>query len=220
VRPAGLTVPPERPFETRFRLAAARSTLHAPGIMNPAEMTLFSGATNGAEAEFGRLAEAYGIQEINYSFEGHNNVRSRGLHELSREELIKGDVSLTYVSKLLNRNFTQKGETFRKVLQTLFHIINNSEEVFVIGEIHEDLTVKGGTGWGTEFAKLCNKPLNCFDQTQNAWFAWSKNQWVREERPLITRRHFSGLGTRLLLDNGRKAIADLYHDTLGGTPVG
>ena len=34
----------------------------------------------------------------------------------------------------------------------------------MIGEILDDRTVKGGTGWGAEFAKLCNKPLYLFDQ--------------------------------------------------------
>ena len=31
-----------------------------------------------------------------------------------------------------------------------------------------DDTVKGGTGWGAEFAKLCNKPLFVFDQDKDA----------------------------------------------------
>ena len=74
--------------------------------MEAMDVTLFSGATHGTEAEFGRQAEAFGAQEVNYSFEGHVNARIRGLHALSREELITGDMSLTYVSKLLNRNFT------------------------------------------------------------------------------------------------------------------
>lgn len=183
--------------------------------MNPADMTLYSGATRGAEEEFGRLAERNGIQEINFSFAGHPNTRTRGLHELTREELMKGDVSLHYVSRLLNRNYTQKGETFRKVLQTLFHIVNNSREVFVIGEIQEDQTVKGGTGWGAEFAKICNKTLHTFDQKQNAWLHWSDQQWQRVEKPRLSEPHFAGLGTRFLEDNGRAAIENLFADSLG-----
>lgn len=183
--------------------------------MKPEEMTLFSGASRGAEAEFGRWAQHYGIQEVNYSFEGHANEHTRGLHELSREELIKGDVSLHYVSRLLNRNYTQKGETFRKVLQTLFHIVNASREVFVVGEIQADRTVKGGTGWGAEFAKLCNKRLHTFDQAQGGWFRWDGDQWAPEPEPVITEAHFAGLGTRFLDDGGRKAIEQLYRTTLG-----
>jgi len=183
--------------------------------MKPAEMTLFSGATRGAEAEFGRWSEHYGIEEVNYSFDGHAQERSRGLHALSREELMKGDVSLHYVSRLLNRNYTQKGETFRKVLQTLFHIVNNAHEVFVVGEIQADRTVKGGTGWGAEFAKICNKRLHAFDQKQGGWFRWEGEQWKPEPNPVIRETHFAGLGTRYLEDSGRKAIEQLFKATLG-----
>jgi len=68
------------------------------------EFTLFSGGAQGAEAEFGRLAESFGVQEVNYSFEGHKIERTRGLRMLTQEELMRKDVSLTYVSKLLDRN--------------------------------------------------------------------------------------------------------------------
>lgn len=183
--------------------------------MKPEEMTLFSGASRGAEAEFGRWAEHHGIAEVNYAFEGHANERTRGLHELSREELIKGDVSLAYVSRLLNRNYTQKGDTFRKVLQTLFHVVNSAREVFVIGEIQDDRTVKGGTGWGAEFAKICNKRLHTFDQARDGWFRWDGEAWQPEPEPAIREAHFAGIGTRVLHDNGRRAIEQLYTNTLG-----
>lgn len=183
--------------------------------MNAQELTLYSSATRGAEEEFGKLAEQHGIQEINYSFAGHPNTRSRGLRELTRDELIKGDVSLHYVSRLLNRNYTEKGDTFRKVLQTQFHIINSSREVFVIGEIQDDQTVRGGTGWGAEFAKLCNKTLHVFDQKQDGWFLWEERQWKNVESPEISEREFAGVGTRFLEDNGRKAITELYQASLG-----
>ena len=47
------------------------------------------------------------------------------------------------------------------------------------------LTVKGGTGWGAEFSKLCNKPVHVYDQEQHAWFKWSKERWKYEEKPKI-----------------------------------
>ena len=33
--------------------------------------------------------------------------------------------------------------------------------------------MRGGTGWGAEFAKLCNKPLYVFDQEKDGWFEWT-----------------------------------------------
>jgi hypothetical protein len=80
----------------------------------------------------------------------------------------------------------------------------------VIGEILADKTVKGGTGWGAEFAKLCNKPLFVFDQKRNAWFKWNGLDWVECKEPVITHLHFTGTGTRFLEENGKKAIAGLF----------
>ena len=54
---------------------------------------LFSGGAQGAEAGFGAAAERAGIEEVNFSFEGHKPVRTRGLRVLNHEELHAGEVS-------------------------------------------------------------------------------------------------------------------------------
>ena len=72
--------------------------------MKAEECTLFSGGAKGAEAEFGLAAEKAGMDEVNFTFEGHQDARQRGLRHLTHEELLHGDVSLSYVSKLMNRN--------------------------------------------------------------------------------------------------------------------
>lgn len=182
--------------------------------MKNEDCILFSGGANGAEAEFGLNAERFGIDEVNFTFAGHNIVRQRGLHVLNHEELQKGDVSLEYVSKLMNRRYTDN-PTFRKILQSIWYQINNGQEIYVIGEILEDRTVKGGTGWGAEFAKLCNKPLYVFDQSRNAWFSWNQEDWVEcgKGEPIVSHIHFAGTGTRFLANNGKKAIGELFERT-------
>ena len=177
--------------------------------MPTSEYTLFSGGAQGAETEFGRLAEQYGLQEVTYTFEGHKIERSRGLRVLTPEELMRKDVSLSYVSKLLNRTFTN-APMMRSILQTVMYQIESGYEIFVVGTIMEDGTVKGGTGWGTEFAKICNKPLLVFDQPKNAWFFWDKDNWTQIGEPRITHAHFAATGTRFLEDNGRIAIQNLF----------
>ena len=176
---------------------------------NPHEFTLYSGGAKGAEAHFGQMAEKYGVYEVNYSFDGHKMERTRGMRVLTPEELMKKDVSLEYVSNLLHRSFTNAPH-MRKVLQTIMYQVDSGHEVFVIGVIQDDNTVKGGTGWGAEFAKLCNKPLFVFGQARNAWFKWQVHEWVEVEEPRITHRHFTGTGTRFLEDNGREAIEKLF----------
>ena len=63
--------------------------------MSDASQTIFySGGHRGAEAEFGKLAEKYGMKEVNYSFEGHNLDRDVGVIMLTEEELKKGDIKI------------------------------------------------------------------------------------------------------------------------------
>jgi len=182
--------------------------------MKPTDCTLFSGAAHGAEAEFGAMAERYGITEVNFSFEGHNDARSRGLSVLSDSDLNRGDVSLAYLSKLMNRRYPDT-PLFKRVLQSIWHQINNGQEIYVVGKILDDDTVKGGTGWGAEFAKLCNKALFVFDQERAGWFRWCGTSWESCDPPTITHPHFAGTGTRFLDESGREAIGALFARTFG-----
>jgi hypothetical protein len=180
--------------------------------MNPENCILFSGGAPGAEACFGEVSEQFGIEEVNFSFEGHTGIRQRGIRILNHEELKAGDVSLEYVSRLMNRRYTDS-PTLRKVLQSIWYQVNHGQEIFVVGTILDDKTVKGGTGWGAEFAKLCNKPLHVFDQDKDSWFRWNERNWVScatAAEVVISHPHFTGTGTRVLAETGRKAIAELF----------
>ena len=177
------------------------------------KITLYSGGHRGAEAEFGKLAQAWGIQEVNFSFEGHNPERTKGLKVLEPEELQKGDVSMEIVSKRMGRTYSRTNK-IRKVIQSLFHMVNNGLHVIAVGWIQKDDTVKGGTGWGVELAKLFNRPLSVYDQDRKAWFAWEANKWV-EQTPVITADTFAGTGTRFLSEDGRQALRDLFTRSFG-----
>ncbi len=168
--------------------------------MNASDCILFSGGAPGAEAEFGACAERHGVEEVNFTFEGHKIVRQRGVRVLNHEELQNGDVSLEYVSRLMHRRYTDS-PTIRKVLQTMWYQVNSGQEIWVVGTILDDKTVRGGTGWGAEFAKLCNKKLHVFDQEKKSWFWWNGDDWQAPDSkggPLIMHPHFTGTGTRTL----------------------
>jgi hypothetical protein len=179
--------------------------------MKPSDCILFSGGAPGAEAHFGSCAERHRVEEVNFTFDGHRIDRHRGVRVLNHEELLAGDVSLAYVSRLMNRRYTE-GPTLRKILQTLWYQVNNGQEIYVIGAVQADNTVRGGTGWGAEFAKLCNKPLFVFDQEKNAWFSWTGDVWTPAGAggPVITHPHFTGTGTRTLSEGGARAIEELF----------
>jgi hypothetical protein len=177
--------------------------------VKPEECVLFSGAAGGAEAAFGEAAERRGIEEVNFTFEGHRDARKRGIRVLTHEELRHGDVSLKYVSKLMHRQYRDT-PLFKKVLQSIWHQVNKGQEIYVVGKILPDDTVKGGTGWGAEFAKLCNKPLYVYDQERGGWYHWTGDAWEGGGEPVITHPHFTGTGTRFLEENGRDAIEGLF----------
>ena len=179
------------------------------------QVTLYSGGHKGAETEFGKNAECWGLREINYTFEGHMVERDKNCQVLSTEELKKGDISMEIVSKRMGRNYA-RADKIRKVIQSIFHMVNKGYHVFAIGWIQPDGTVKGGTGWGVELARLFNRPVSVYDQDRKSWFVWKDNQWV-EDTPVIADDSFVGTGTRNLTEDGARAIEDLFKRSFGET---
>jgi len=172
------------------------------------QFTLYSGGHRGAEAEFGKMAEKYGIKEVNFSFEGHSIERNVGVKVLSQEELKKGDISMDIVSTRMGRSFS-KAEKIRKVIQSIFHMVNNGYQIFAVGWILPDNTVKGGTGWGVELGRLFNRPVFVYEQDRKEWFSWIDNSWMQVS-PVISHKTFAGTGTRALTEDAKQAISDLF----------
>jgi archaellum biogenesis ATPase FlaH len=186
---------------------------------DPRRSRLISGGSRGTEAEFGACAELWGMSEVNYSFEGHRILeRQRGVVVLTEQELNQGEFSLVYASKRLHRQLTDI-PLVRNVLRTIWHQITNANQVFAVGVIQDDNTVRGGTGWGVELARLWKKPLCVFDQQRRSWFRWSGTGWEMIAPPYIQSEAFAGVGTQSLLDEGREAIYDLYLRSFGEPPV-
>ena len=177
------------------------------------DFTLYSGGLKGAETAFGEAAERWSIKEVNFTFSGQKTNRQENIVILSNDELKRGDISMELVSKMMSRTYYET-DKIRKVLQTIFHMVNKGHQVFVIGTILEDNTVKGGTGWAVELAKLFNRPLSVFDQEKNGWYSWKNGAWEKDS-PKIEHRTFVGSGTRNLTDTGRKAIEGLFEKTFG-----
>ncbi len=175
---------------------------------DPSQFTLYSGGHKGTEAAFGRMAQKYGVKEVTFSFDGHKLERDAGVRVLNQEELEKGNISMDIVSTRLSRSFS-KGNKIRKVIQSIFHMVNNGYQVFAVGWILPDKTVKGGTGWGVELGKLFNRPIFVYEQDRKEWFSWVDNEW-QQVTPVIHHKTFSGTGTRNLTEDAEKAIEDLF----------
>lgn len=181
--------------------------------MDLSKYTLYSSGLKGAEATFGETAEKFGIKDVVYSFDDHKLSRDNNVVILQKEQLERGDISMELASRMLNRTYYET-DKIRKVLQTIFHMVNSGHQVFVVGAIQEDGSVKGGTGWAVELAKMFNRPLHVFDQPQKKWFTW-KAGW-KEDTPRIEYDTFVGSGTRYLSDAGHEAIEKLFSDSFTG----
>jgi hypothetical protein len=180
--------------------------------------TLLSGGARGAESEFGACAQEWGITELNFSFDGRAPERTRGLVNLTEEELAQGAVSQIYLQSKMHRAYPET-PGFRKMLQTIWHQVSTAGQVFAVGVIQEDGTVRGGTGWAVELARAWHKPLHVYDQERKGWFAWRDGGWAAERTPVISERRYCGTGTRELSEHGRRAIRDLYQRSFGDKPT-
>ncbi len=209
-----------------LRLVAERRGADAARVATPARArlrlpntayTLLSGGARGAEAEFGTCAETWGLTELNFSFDGRAPERSRGLVHLTEDELAQGAVSQVYLQSKMHRAYPETS-SFRKVLQTIWHQVSTAGQVFAVGVLQPDATVRGGTGWAVELARHWRKPVFVYDQERKSWFAWRETEWVQIDPPVVSERRFCGTGTRDLSDDGRRAIRELYERSFGDKP--
>jgi hypothetical protein len=182
-------------------------------MKNREQIHLIHGGHKGTEAEFGVCAGKWGVRETTLSYEGHVMARSENVEVLSDDELEKGRVSMEFVFQRMGRRFVQ-GKGLNRVIHLLFHVVTRSDQMFAIGSIQENGSVKGGTGWGVELAKLFNRPVHVFDQEKAGWFDWDGTEWKPSE-PSILEGNVSVTGTRNLTDAGRQAIVSLFESSLG-----
>jgi hypothetical protein len=186
-----------------------------PGERAPGSFTLLASGSAGAEEEFGVNAERWGLREVNYSFAGRPELaRTRGLVELTEDELRLGEVSAAYVKVHLHRALPESLR-LRRVLQAIWHQVSTAGEVFSVGTINPDKTAHGGTGWAVELARHWAKPVHLFDQERRQWLRWDGRDWVGEAPPAITCARFAGAGTRSLSPDGRAAIVALFERRFG-----
>jgi hypothetical protein len=213
----------ERFPATDLALVLEGGTLRPPGDdeaafpsgLSPGSVTLLATGSAGAEEEFGACAERWGVREVNFTFGGRHEVaRTRGLVELTEDELRAGEVSTAYVEAHMHRAFSEPAE-LRRVLQAIWHQVSTAGEVFAVGAVNPDKTAHGGTGWAVELARHWGKPVHLFDQERKRWLRWNEQDWDAEDPPSITRERFAGAGTRSLSDEGRAAIRGLFERSFG-----
>ena len=182
-------------------------------MLKASNCTLYSGGHVGAESFFGECAEKWGVNEVTMSFEGHIAKREKNMVVLNDEELKRGDISMEIVSLHMHRKYSQSEKT-KRILQSIFHMVNNGMQVFAVGIILDDDTVQGGTGWGVELGKFFNRNIHVFDKVKNDWYTWKHGEWIKDI-PVISETTFCGTGTRELNEESQKAIESLFERSFG-----
>jgi hypothetical protein len=182
-------------------------------MLLPSECTLYSGGHVGTETYFGECAEKFGVNEITYSFEGHQLKRDKNVLVLNENELKRGDISMEIISGHMHRTYTNS-TLLRRVFQSIFHMVNNGLQIFTVGQILDDNTVRGGTGWGVELGKFFNRDVHVYDTNKNCWMTWRHGEWIMEI-PVIIEKTFVGTGTRKMTDESKAAVLNLFARSFG-----
>ena len=182
-------------------------------MLKASQCTLYHGGHSGAETFFGECAEKWGMNEVTFSFPGHFIKREKNVVILGEQELKQGDVSMEIISQHMHRQYAS-AEKIKAVFQSIYHIVNKGVQIFAVGTILPDKTVKGGTGWGVELGKFFNRDLHVFDKTKNVWFTWRHGEWL-QDLPLISEKTFCGTGTREMNDECTKAVEELFVRSFG-----
>lgn len=182
-------------------------------MLQPGQCTLYSGGHAGAETFFGECAEKFGVAEVNYTFEGHMLSRDKSLVFLSDDELKRGDISMEIISGHMHRNYTNS-VALRRVFQSIFHMVNNGTQIFAVGQILDDGTAKGGTGWGVELGKFFNRDVHVYDVFKSCWITWRHGEWIMD-LPVIIEKTFVGTGTRNMTAEAKIAVTELFERSFG-----
>ncbi|MFA5490055.1 MAG: hypothetical protein WC284_12680 [Candidimonas sp.] len=172
----------------------------------------FSGGADGADIEFGNIANHHGHEVIHFSFDGHKSKSD--VIRLYQDELEIADQYVKEANKKIKRSFPTKSKFVNNLLRRNWYQIRWTETVYAIAAIENDI-VSGGTSWAVQMyldrAKREQFEPRCFvfDQIKNEWFIGLNEKWFPIDPP-IPQGFYTGIGSRKLLPNGKLAIKMLF----------
>ena len=85
--------------------------------MKSEDYVFSSGAASRAEAAFGMAAEQYGVAEVNFTFDGHNDFRRRGIRVLTNAAHANPEITHHHITGTGTRFLNDNG---RKAIDELF----------------------------------------------------------------------------------------------------
>lgn len=173
--------------------------------------TCYSGGASGSDTIFELEAIKRGFKVVAFSFDGHN-TKSKNTFILSPNQLREGFEHIKIANKRLHRNINNISSYVRNLISRDWFQVKNSDTIFAIGNMQNEDSVRGGTGYAVACAIDEKKPIYFFEQNDNQWYYYdyeSERFEIYESIPKLT-ENFAGIGTRNINDNGIKAILYLF----------
>lgn len=168
----------------------------------PEEAEFYSGAAEGSDKAWEAAATEAGIKVKNYT--------TKDWDKLSKEWKEILDKEYKEIVAILDRRVLDINSYSGKLVRRDMMQADKADAIFAIGTLASNGYVDGGTGYATTRGIQRGIPVYLFDQSDNTWKVWSKeqNKFVLTNEPSLT-KNAAVIGTRKLQDNGRKAIKSL-----------
>lgn len=169
----------------------------------PEEAEFYSGAAIGSDKAWEEAATKAGIKVTNYTVENWD--------KLSNEERERLDKEYQEVVNILGRKVLDINSYTGKLVRRDMMQADKADAIFAIGTVSSNGYVDGGTGYATTRGILRGIPVYLFDQKDNTWKVWNKEQskFIPTIQPSLT-KNAAVVGTRKLQDNGKEAINSIF----------
>ena len=177
-----------------------------------------SGGCEGSDMYWETVGKKYGVFTISYSFSNHTQYGENQLI-LTVDELYEGWKNVQKASVRIHRPLSkiEFNPYIRNLLCRNWFQVKGGDSIFAIGSLVKSnhSLVNGGTGWAVQMGIDNNKDIYLFEQEMDMWVSYDYQQkkfLPIDYIPTLT-KHFAGIGTRELKDNGRFAIQQVYRNT-------
>lgn len=190
-------------IELEKSIANTERNINTTLNFKPEEAEFYSGAAIGSDKAWEEAATKAGIKVKNYTVNNWD--------KLSNEWKEKLDKEYQEVVNILGRKVLDINSYAGKLVRRDMMQADKADAIFAIGKVNSNGYVDGGTGYATTRGIIRGIPVYLFDQKDNTWKVWDKEQskFVPTIQPSLT-KNAAVVGTRKLQDNGKEAINSIF----------
>lgn len=188
---------------------------------------IHSGGAIGADSMFDKYAPNF-AKVIHHSFAGHKiNGGLQGTKVIhSDDELLSLLTEYRQCCRALGRYPSTSGYVQKLCIRNYFQVTNAELIVAIVQNIsdYQKCICDGGTGYAVMYAKILEKCILVFNQTDNLWYYSHKGTELRlskSQNPtwaMVSYCNIAGIGTREINSNGINAIRGFFADSILETP--